>query len=95
MYSKRAILPRQHKQVSLSTLMGSLDSMAIPPTQIESPRNARKNWQDSEHLRAITGAGRYKVEAFHKARVGTNRPRLQNELSGCVSPWPLPSVAWR
>ena len=29
------------------------------------------------HLRASTVAGRYEQEALHKARVGTNRPRVQ------------------
>ena len=47
------------------------------PRKNASPRNARKSWQHFEHLRASTAAGRYEQEALHKARVGTNRPRVQ------------------
>ena len=36
-----------------------------------------KSWQHSEHLRASTVAGRYEEEPLHKARMGTNRPRVQ------------------
>jgi hypothetical protein len=47
------------------------------PRKSARPRNARKSWQHFEHLRAITGAGRYEEEALHKAEVGANRPRVQ------------------
>ena len=47
------------------------------PRKNARPRNARKSWQHFEHLRASTVAGRYEEEALHKARVGTNRPRVQ------------------
>ena len=47
------------------------------PRKNARPRNARKSWQHFEHLRASTVAGRYEQEALHKARVGTDRPRMQ------------------
>ena len=47
------------------------------PRKNASPRNTRKSWQHFVHLRASTAAGRYEQEALHKAKVGTNRLRVQ------------------
>ena len=47
------------------------------PRKNARPRNARKSWQLFEHLRASTAVGRYEEVALHKARVGTDRPRVQ------------------
>ena len=50
------------------------------PRKSARPRNARKSWQHFEHLRASTAAGRYEEGALHKARVRTNRPRVQRRI---------------
>ena len=47
------------------------------PPQKRTPTKCTKKLVASEHLRATTVAGRYEQEALHKARMGTNRPRVQ------------------
>ena len=71
--------PAEAAHVSASTcLVGPTEKYGCTiPRKNARPRNARKSWQHFEHLRASTVVGRYEQEALHKARVGTNRPRVQ------------------
>ena len=50
------------------------------PRKSARPQNTRNSWQHFEHLRASTGAGRYKEKALHQARMGTSRPRVQRRI---------------
>ena len=71
--------PAEAEQLSAShCLVGPTEKYGCTiPRKNARPRNARKSWQHFEHLRACTVAGRYEQKTPHKARIETNRPRVQ------------------